>query len=173
MSKFELNVFIDCDRDKVYDHLSEPINMIGLQPLLTEIDVLKQKKTENGVTLRPFHTVETFRWMGIPLFKNRIYSVVHLTKPKEELEFHVYSKPGIELIFNYKFRLSNNNGRTQIIQTIPFVKVSKLLEYFVVNHAKQTQRTLLSNLKVRLEKHCCSNKVGGFRKRDELLVRYW
>ncbi len=152
MKTFELNIFIDCKRAEVYDHLSEPINMLGLKPLLTEIDVLKKKKDENGVTIHPFHTVEIFRWMGIPVFRNRIYSAIHLTKPKEELEFHVYSKPGIEIIFKYKFR-QFNDGRTQITQTIHFVKVGKLLEYFVVNQAKRAQHALLSNLKVRLEKH--------------------
>lgn len=152
MRTFELNIFIDCKRDKVYDHLSEPINMIGLQPRLTEIDVLKKKKDENGVTLRPFNTVEIFRWMGIPLFRDNVHSVLHLTQPKDELELHVYRKLNVEIVFKYKFQ-QFNDGRTQITQTVQFVKVSKLLESFVVNQAKYVQHALLSNLKVRLEKH--------------------
>jgi len=152
MKTFELNIFIDCERGEIYNHLSEPINMVGLQPLLTEIDMLKAKTDENGVSLRPFYTVETFRLLGLPVFRNRIYSVIHLTKPKEELEFHVYSKPGIEIIFTYKFRQFNDK-RTQVTQTVQFVKLNKLLEVFVINQAKHAQRVLLSNLKVRLEKH--------------------
>jgi hypothetical protein len=152
MRTFELNIFIDCKRNKVYDHLSEPINMIGLQPRLTEIDILKKMNDENGITLHPFNTVETFRWMGVPLFRNKVYSVIHLTKPKEELELHVHRKLNIEIVFKYKFR-QFNDGRTQISQTVRLVKVSKLLEGFVINQAKHTQRALLSNLKVRLEKH--------------------
>jgi len=42
MRTFELNIFIECKRDKVYDHLSQPINMIGLQPLLTQMDVIEE-----------------------------------------------------------------------------------------------------------------------------------
>ena len=152
MKTFELNIFIDCERGEIYNHLSEPINMVGLQPLLTEIDVLKAKTDENGVSLRPFYTVETFRLLGLPVFRNRIYSVIHLTKPKEELEFHVHSKPGIEIIFTYKFRQFNDK-RTQVTQTVQFAKLNKLLEVFVINQAKHAQRVLLSNLKVRLEKH--------------------
>ncbi|MBK9923757.1 MAG: hypothetical protein IPP66_00565 [Anaerolineales bacterium] len=152
MKSFELDIFIDCRQDKVYDHLAEPLNLIGLQPLLTEIDVLKEKIDENNIRLRPFYTVETFRWMGLPIYKNKIYSVIHLTKPREEMEFHVYSKPNIEIVFKYQFKKSNDN-RTQITQTVHFVKVNKLLETFVVDQAKQAQRALLSNLKVRLEKH--------------------
>jgi hypothetical protein len=151
MRTFELNIFINCKRDKVYDHLSEPINMIGLQPLLTEIDVLKERMDSNGILLRPFYTVETFRLMGLRLYRNKVYSTIRLTKPKEELEFHVHRKPGIEIIFKYTFRQSNVD-RTQIAQTVQFVKVNKLLENFVVDQAKQAQRALLSNLKVRLEK---------------------
>ncbi|NTU56836.1 MAG: hypothetical protein HGA79_11355 [Anaerolineales bacterium] len=152
MKTFELNIFIDCKSDEIYDHLSEPINMLGLQPLLTEIDVLKAKVDENGIVIRPFYTVETFRLLGFPVFRNRIYSVIHLTKPKEELEFHVHSKPGIEIIFSYKFRHFKDD-RTQVSQTVHFVKVNKLLEIFVINQATYAQKALLSNLKVRLEKH--------------------
>ena len=151
MRTFELNIFIECKRDEVYDHLAQPINMIGLQPLLTEMDVLEEKEDKAGVILRPFETVQTFRWLGIPIFRNRILSVIHLTKPKEQLEFHVYSKPNIEIIFKYAL-MESNQIRTQIIQTVHFIKVSKLLENFVVRQANLAQRALLSNLKVRLDK---------------------
>jgi hypothetical protein len=150
MQTFELNVFIDCPRSEVYDHLSNPINMIGLQPHLTTMDVLKEQKSESGITLRPFYTVQTFRWAGLPIYRNRLYSVIHLTKPGEELEFHVHAWPGIYLIFKYAFTQDNEN-RTRIKQTVSFVQVSKILENLVVNEANRAQRALLSNLKVRLE----------------------
>ena len=152
MQTFELNVFIDCKRNKIYDHLSEPINMIGLQPLLTEIDILENRKDEDGITLRPFHMVETFRWMGLPVFRNKIYSVIHLTKPMDELDIHVYSRLKTEIIFSYRFK-GFNDGRTQITQTVRIVRVNKLLEGILTHRAKHAQRALLSNLKVRLEKH--------------------
>jgi ribosome-associated toxin RatA of RatAB toxin-antitoxin module len=152
MRTFELIIFLDCERDRVYDHLSEPINMIGLQPLLTEINVLKERRGENNVSLRPFHMVETFRWMGLPVFRNRIYSVIHLTKPRDELEIHVYSRLKTRIIFKYEFR-QFNDGRTQVTLTVRFVRVNKLLESLLIHRAKHAQRALLSNLKVRLEKH--------------------
>ena len=151
MRMFELNVFIDCPRGDVYDHLSQPINMIGLKPLLTTIDVLKEQKDEKGITLRPFYTVETFRWAGLPIYRNRLYSVIHLTRPKEELEYHLYSKPNIYIIYNYVLN-QDKDKRTHIKQTVNFVQVSKILENIVVSRANQSQRALLSNLKVRLEK---------------------
>jgi len=151
MRTFEQHIFIDRRKDDVYDHMSEPINMIGLQPLLTTIDVMKEQIDANGITLRPFYTVEIFRWAGIPLARNRIYSVIHLTKPKDELEFHVYSKPNIRIVFKYTFTQSNDQ-RTHVIQTINFERVSKILESFVFAQAVKAQRALFTNLKVRLEK---------------------
>ena len=152
MRTFEQHIFIDRRKAEIYDHISEPINMIGLQPLLTTIDVMKEQIDENGITLRPFYTVEVFRWAGIPLMRNRIYSVIHLTKPRDELEFHVFSKPNIKIIFKYAL-VQSNDLRTHITQTINFEQVSKLLEGFVFDQAVKAQRALLTNLKVRLEKN--------------------
>ena len=151
MRSFELNSFIDRPQGEVYDHLAEPINMIGLQPLLTTIDVLKDQKDAEGITLRPFYTVETFRWAGLPLYRNRIYSVIHLTKPKHELEFRVYGKLGIKIVYKYEFH-QVEEGRTHLIQKVNFERVNKLLENFVFDQAIKAQRALLTNLKVRLEK---------------------
>ncbi len=151
MLTFEQHIFIDRRKDEVYDHISEPLNMIGLQPLLTTLDVMKEQTDENGITLRPFYTVEVFRWAGIPLMRNRIYSVIHLTKPRDELEFHVFSKPNIKIVFKYAF-VQYNDLRTHITQTILFEQVSKILEGFVFNQAVKAQRALLTNLKARLEK---------------------
>jgi len=151
MRTFELNIFIDRPRAEVYDHVAQPINMIGLQPLLTTIDILKEQKDGNGVMLRPFYTVETFRWLGLSIFKDRVYSVVHLTRPHSELEFHVFRKPGITVVYQYLFQESEE-GRTHLIQKVRFERVSKLLENLVFNQAIQAQRALLTNLKVRLEK---------------------
>ncbi len=151
MRSFELNIFIDRPRDEVYEHVAQPINMIGLQPLLTTIDILKQQQDADGVILRPFHTVETIRWLGLPVMRNRVYSVIHLTKPPSELEISVFSKPNTQVVYHYLFQESEE-GRTHLVQKVSFEKVNKLLENFVFDHAIQTQRALLANLKVRLEK---------------------
>lgn len=151
MLTFEQHIFIDRRKDEIYDHISEPLNIIGLQPLLTTLDVMKEQTDENGITLRPFYTVEVFRWAGIPLMRNRIYSVIHLTQPRDELEFHVFSKPNIKIVFKYVF-VQYNDLRTHITQTILFEQVSKILKGFVFNQAVKAQRALLTNLKARLEK---------------------
>jgi hypothetical protein len=151
MRTIELNIFIVRPREEVYEHIAQPINMIGLHPRLTTIDILKEQRDANNVVLRPFHTVQTYRWIGLPLLKKRVYWVIHVTKPNDELEIHVFSKPEINLVYHYLFQ-GSEEGRTHLIQKMRFERVNKLLESIVFNQAIQAQRTLLSNLKVRLEK---------------------
>lgn len=151
MSAFELNIFIDRPRNEVYDHVSEPINMIGLQPYLTTIDILKEQKDANGILLRPFYMVETYHWLGLPVFRSRVYIVIHLTNPKKELMIRQYNKPGIQIAYLYEFH-QIEEGRTHLTQKANFEKVSNLFENPVFNRANKAQRGLLTNLKVRLEK---------------------
>lgn len=151
MRIFELNIFIDRPRTEVYNHLSEPINMIGLTPHMTSIDVLKEQRDANGVILRPFHTMQTYKWMGLPIRRDRTYWVIHLTKPHSELEFHVFQKRNIQIVFQYLFQESEE-WRTHLIQRVRFEKVSRLLENRVFHQAINTQRAVLTNLKIRLEK---------------------
>jgi hypothetical protein len=152
MRTFELNIFIDRPREEVYEHLSQPINMIGLQPLLTSIDILKEQKDGSGVVLRPFHMVLTFRWLKLPILRKKIYSAIHATKPPSELEFHVFSKPDVNLVYHYFFHPTEEGG-THLIQKVRFERVNKLLESLVFDEAIKGQRAMLANLKVRLEKN--------------------
>ncbi|HXF85338.1 MAG TPA: SRPBCC family protein [Anaerolineales bacterium] len=150
MHSFELTTLINCPRDQVYDHLSNPLNLIGLQPLLTELIVHDAQSDEQGIVQRSFESVETFRLAGLPVFHNRIHSILRLTHPKEVLEFKVFSKPGIEILFTFTFQ-SLTPHKTQISETVQFVRLNKFLERFVISQARHAQEALLTNLKVRLE----------------------
>ena len=151
MRTFELNIFIDRPRVEVYDHLSEPINMIGLTPHMTSIDVLKEQKDADGIILRPFHTMQIYKWLGLPVRKDRLYWVIHLTRPESELEIHVFQKKNTQIVFDYLFQ-ENEEWRTHLIQRVRFEKVNKLLDNRIFHEAITTQRALLTNLKIRLEK---------------------
>ena len=151
MRTFEQNIFIDRPRIEVYNHVAEPINMIGLQPLLTTIDILKEQKSSEGTVLRPFYTVETLRWLGLPVRRNRIYTVIHLTKPHSELEFHVFRKSNTQIVLDFLFQ-DSEEGRTHLTQRFRFEKVSRLLENLIFDQTVKAQRAFLTNLKVRMEK---------------------
>jgi len=149
MRHFEQEIFINRTCRDVFEHLAEPKNFLSLQPLLTSLDVLPEQKDENGITLRPFYTVETFRWLGIPIMNNRIYSVAHLIDPHKKLRHLVQSNPGIEIEFNYTFE--EKDGGTHLTQRVDILKVNFFLENFVYREALRVQRALLANLKERLE----------------------
>jgi len=154
MHAIELNMFINCPKGEVYDQLAEPINMIGLQPLLTTIDILKEQRNAEGILLRPFYMMETFRWAGLPVFRSRVYTVISLTRPREGLEIRMYRKPGIVIAHRFEFRsIKDEKERTHLVQKIQYEKGAKLLENLVFEQAVRAQRALLTNLKVRLEKH--------------------
>ena len=149
MRHFKQEIFIHRPCKDVYEHLAEPRNFLGLQPLLTSLDPLPEQQDENGITLRPFYTVETFRWAGIPLLNNRIHSTAYLIDPHKKLKHLVRSKPGIEIEFNYLFE--EQEGNTHLTQTVDIQKVSPLLENFVYHEALKAQGAVLANLKARLE----------------------
>lgn len=151
MRTFELNIFIERPLDEVYEHLAQPINMIGLYPGLTTIDVLKEQKDAHGIILRPFNTVQSYYGLGLPILRKRFYWGIRLTRPYNELEFHIFTKPNINLIYDYLFQESEV-GRTHLIQKFRSEDVNKLLENLIFNQAIQAQRIFLANLKVRLEK---------------------
>jgi hypothetical protein len=154
MRSIELNMFIDSPQDEVFDQLAEPINMIGLQPRLTAIDILKEQENTDGILLRPFYMVETYWLLGLRVVRTRVYTVIGLTRPKEQLEIRVYRKPAIRLLHQFEFRRNEEEGmRTHLVQKITYEKGSKLLENFVFEQTVHAQRALLTNLKVRLEKH--------------------
>jgi len=69
-----------------------------------------------------------------------------------ELEIRVQSRLKTKIIFKYTSR-GFNDGTTQITQAVQLVRVRKLLKGMLTHRAKHAQRALLSNLKVRLEKH--------------------
>jgi len=149
MRHFEQEIFINRPSKDVYEHLAEPGSYLGLQPLLTSLEPSPEQQGKNGITLRPFHTVETFRWMGIPVFNNRIYSTAHLIEPYKKLKHVVLSNPGIEIEFNYTFH--EKGGATHLVQTVDIQKVSPVLESFVYREMVKAQRAMLANLKSRLE----------------------
>lgn len=152
MRSIELNMFINSPRREVYNQLAEPINMIGLQPRLTTIDVLKEQKNAEGTVLRPFYMVETYWLLGLPAWRTRVYTIISLSKPKKELEIRVFRKGGIIILHQFQLHhIEDEAERTHLVQKISYEKGPKWVENIVFNPEVHAQRALLTNLKVRLE----------------------
>ena len=149
MRHFDLLILVNSPQQDVYNHLADPHNLLGLQPLLTSVEVLEESRNENNAIVRPFYSIETFRFLGIPIYNNRIKVISTLTKPPEKMEYFVESQPGIHIRFTYQ--LKQENGSTQINLHVGILQVNTLLESFVYKEAIKTQREVLVNLKKRLE----------------------
>ena len=131
----------------VYEHLANPQNFIGLQPLLIEMSPV-QSAMINGATVQSYETVEAFRLGGHVVYRNRIRVETTLTKPNEQMDSRVRSPGGVTLHVRYTF--TAYNGSTQLAEVMD-IHMSRLVAGFVVRQATQAQTAVMARLKARLE----------------------
>ena len=149
MRYFEHDILIHCPPQIVYQHLAQPKNLMGLQPLLTAVKILEETTDANGVATCQFDSVETFRIGKLPIYNNRIHVTGRQTKPFEEMEYFVRSFPNIRIRFLYTFR--EENAATRLTQQVNILRVNPLLGNFVFKEARHVQQIVLARLKERLE----------------------
>ena len=145
--KLDFQTQINISPQVVYEHLSKPQNMVGLQPLLTHVENI-QHHEHNGKQSVSYNTVEAFRWLGLVIYKNRIQVQANFTNPPTQLNIVVYSFPNITADVEYRF--TAQDGGTLVKETMQ-IQVSAWLAKFVTSQANQAQTALLANLKNRLE----------------------
>jgi hypothetical protein len=131
----------------VYDHLSDPHNFVGLQPLLTHVEAV-QFGEQDGLKNVSYATVEAFRGMGVVLYHNRIQVKTTFTDPPLQFTTTVHSFPNITLHVEYTFELMD--GGTLVKERMQ-IHVHSWLAGFVTSEATKAQTALLANLKKRLE----------------------
>lgn len=145
--KLEFTKQISAAPETIYQHLSEPGNLIGLQPLLTRVDRIHPFE-QNGRRAVSYETVEAFRWKGITLYENRIRVQTVFTDPPKQFETTVKSFPNITLLVTYTLRpLENGTLVTEEMQ----IECHSWLAEFVTGEARKAQTALLENLKSRFE----------------------
>lgn len=149
MRHFDLIILVNRPQADVYNYLSDPHNLPGLQPLLTSVKIQDRTQTEEGAVVIPFYLFAVIRFLGIPVFRRRVQVISTLTRPPEEMQRDVQVKPGI--LVHSLYELRREDGATQIKLRVNIVKVSQWLENIVYEQALQMQRALLINLKNRLE----------------------
>lgn len=139
----EFQVQIKVQPQVVYDHLCDPHNLVGLQPLLTQVDAVQPD--DHGVS---FETVEAFRWMNVVLYRNRIRVQAVFTDPPRQMKMAVRSFPNITLNVDYTF---TPQGDGVLVKEAIQVHTHAWLAKFVTSEATKAQIALLENLKNRLE----------------------
>lgn len=144
----EFQTWINMPPRTAYEHLSDPHNLVGLQPLLTYVDAV-QTGEENGLRSVSYETVEAFRWMNIVLYRNRIRVQAVFTDPPRQINMVVHSFPKIVLNVEYTFTPQENGV---LVRETMQIHTHALLARFVTSEATKAQTSLLENLKDRLEK---------------------
>ncbi len=138
---------INAPADRVYDELADPLNMLGLQPLLTDIKVQDVTSTAEDRVFR-YQTTESFRLFGLTIWKNRIDVTTQTSAKKRHIESFVRSPGGVTLTANYRFLWDGQY--TEITERMR-IQCPAMLANFVSRTARQVQQQTLLNLKNRLE----------------------
>ncbi len=143
----EFQVHIKTPPQMAYDHLRDPHNFVGLQPLLTHVEAVQFGELD-GMKSVSYTTVEAFRWMNIVLYRNRIRVQAVFTDPPRQINMVVHSFPNITLNVEYTFM---PQGGGVLVRETMKIHTHVLLAGFVTSEAAKAQNALLKNLKDRLE----------------------
>lgn len=146
MRQLDIGIYIDVPVATVYDHLSEPRNFLGLQPLLVEMSPV-QRTVEDGLSVVTYETVEAFRLWKLT-YHNRIQVRMVMAEPNVRLETAVNAKLNVHLDVVYRF--AEENGGTRLRETME-IHAPRLMMGFVYSQALAAQRQTLKALKQRLE----------------------
>jgi hypothetical protein len=131
----------------VYEHLSDPRNFIGLQPLLISISNIQETQPQ-GVKTLSYENVEEFIFLGFLKYHNRIQVQTRLTEPGKRMDAFVISPGGVKLHVEYLFT-PNEQGST--LDEVFHIEAPGFLMNFVIQQASQAQTTVLTRLQQRMQ----------------------
>jgi hypothetical protein len=146
-NSFELAVRIARPVAVVFNHLAEPANFLGLQPLLVEMAPVS-RCIVHGRPLLSYETVEAFRLGGLTIAHNRIAVRTLLTQEPCRIDNFVTGAAGLTMLATYQ--LAERDSATLLTERVA-VHIHPLLLPGVLATAERVQRTTLARLKARLE----------------------
>lgn len=138
--------FIAASPQRVFAELSDPRNMVGLQPLLSAVTDIDSQETPSGKTIR-YRTTEVFRLGPWPVWRNHIQVTTVIDEHHLSLCSEVISPGGVSLRAEYQFSAEDTGTRLTEIMT---VNCPSLLRGFVTRTATRVQTATLDNLNQRL-----------------------
>lgn len=131
----------------VYQHLSDPRNFIGLQPLLISISDI-QETQQQGVSALSYENVEEFIFLGFLKYHNRIKVQMRLTEPGKRMDAFVDSPGAVKLHVEYLFTRQEQGSR---LDELFHIEAPGFLMGFVIQQASQAQTTVLARLQKRMQ----------------------
>jgi hypothetical protein len=144
---FVNSVSVRSSSSQVFAVLSEPKQMMGLQPFIVGCDILSaQTDAQRGTAEYEVYFIERFTLAGPLRYDNRIHTFIRSSRDEKRVVFLVRSFPRVSL--ESTFVLTDADGSTQVDQTV-IVTTPGIMHSFVVGVAQKAQRKLLENLQQR------------------------
>lgn len=148
VTTFHHTYFIQAAASKVYAHLAEPTNYIGLSPLLISLTDVQWDTNLQGQRFAQYKSVELFRFLGFIAYQNPLHVVMTLTIPGQQIVSDVQSTLNIRVIFTFDLR--PEQAGTSVHETVT-THTPWLLKSFVVSQAKAVQQNRARVLASRME----------------------
>ncbi len=145
---FAQRFFIATPIERIYDHLAEPQNYVGLSPLVVAVRDVQTSRDARGREVQHYLSVERFHFLGFIRYDNLIRVTTTLTEPPAQLISEVDSPGWVHMQF--VFDLQPDSEGTWIEETIT-ARAPLLLRGYVVAEARRVQEALARILKTRME----------------------
>ena len=145
---FAQRYFIAAPAERIYDHLAQPENYVGLSPLVVAVRDVQTSRDPQGREVQRYLSVERFHFLGFIRYDNLIRVTTTLTQPPAQLISDVDSPMWVRVRF--VFDLQPDAEGTWIDETVTAQALLPLLG-FVVAEAKRVQVARVQILKTRME----------------------
>jgi hypothetical protein len=145
---FHHTYFVHAPAHKIYEHLAEPLNYVGLSPLVGKVSDVAKNVNEQHQRIITYKTVENFQFLGFITYPNPLNVVMTLAQPNQQIISDVQS--GMNVSVRFVFELQGQADGTNITETIT-ANSPALLSSFVVSQAKAVQQHRAKVLKQRME----------------------
>jgi len=145
---FDYRYFVNAPVAKIYDHLAQPENYIGLSPLVVAVDHIDHGTDENARSFVHYRSVERFKFLGFLRYDNILQVTMTFTQPNRQLVSDVDSSFGVKVRFTFDFE--GENGGTWVHETIN-ATMPGIFKGFTVSEARRVQLERERVLKKRLE----------------------
>lgn len=145
---FDYRYFVNAPVAKIYEHLAQPENYIGLSPLIVAVDQIVRGTDQNERVFVHYRSVERFKFLGYLRYDNILQVTMTFTQPNRQLVSDVDSPFGVKVRFTFDFE--GENGGTWVHETIT-ATMPGIVKGFVISEAKRVQLERERELKKRLE----------------------
>ena len=144
---FAQRYFIPAPAERIYDHLAQPENYVGLSPLVVAVRDVQTSRDPQGREVQRYVSVERFHFLGFIRYDNLIRVTTTLTQPPAQLISEVDSPGWVHVQF--VFDLQPDAEGTWIDETVTAQALPPLIG-FVVAEAKRVQQARVGILMSRM-----------------------